>query len=79
VREQDLRQALSGAHYVAAITRDVDQERRTRIPAAVAEGLTPMDALRLYLEDREMEPERRQKVLDVAEELVSAEFDESSE
>jgi exonuclease SbcD len=79
VREQDLRHALSGAHYVAAITRDVDQDRRTRIPAAVAEGLTPIDALRIYLEGREMEPERKEKVLSIAEELVSAEFDEASE
>ncbi|MCE2405650.1 MAG: exonuclease SbcCD subunit D [Dehalococcoidia bacterium] len=79
VREQDLRHALSGAHYVAAITRDVDQDRRTRIPATVAEGLTPIDALRLYLEGREMEPERRKKVLGTAEELVSAELDEAPE
>ena len=79
VREQDLRQALSSAHYVAAITREVDQDRRTRIPAAMAEGLTPIDALRLYLEGREMPPERRQKVLGMAQELVSAEFEETSE
>ena len=79
VREQDLRHALSGAHYVAAITRDVDQDRRTRIPAAVAEGLTPIDALRIYLEGREMEPERQKKLLSMAEELVSAELDEASE
>ena len=79
VREQDLRQALSGAQYVAAIIRDVDEDRRTRIPAAVADGLTPIDALRIYLEGREMEPERKEKVLSIAEELVSAEFDEASE
>ncbi len=79
VREQDIRHALSAAHYVAAITRDVDQDRRTRIPAAVAEGLTPVDALRLYLEGREMDAERRKKVLGMAEELVSAELDEAPE
>ena len=79
VREQDIRHALSAAHYVAAITRDVDQDRRTRIPAAVAEGLTPIDALRLYLEGREMDAERRKRVLGMAEELVSAELDEAPE
>ena len=79
VREQDIRHALSAAHYVAAITRDVEQDRRTRIPAAVAEGLTPIDALRLYLEGREMDAERRKKVLGMAEELVSAELDEAPE
>ncbi len=79
VREQDIRHALSAAHYVAAITREVDQDRRTRIPAAVAEGLTPIDALRLYLEGREMDAERRKRVLGMAEELVSAELDEAPE
>jgi len=47
--------------------------RRTRLGSDVAEGLQPMQALRLYLESRGMEPERRQKILRHAEELVEAE------
>ena len=39
----------------------------------MAEGLIPIDALRLYLDGREMEPERREKMLRYAEELVSSE------
>ena len=77
VRDQDLRQALSGAHYVAAITRDVEEDRRTRIPASAAEGLTPIDALRIYLEGREMPEERRERVLTTAQALVSAELEEA--
>ena len=77
LREAELREALRSAHYVAGISREVQQERRTRIPPSVAEGLTPMDALRLYLESRKIEPERQEKLIRYAEELVSAEsFDD---
>ena len=77
LREAELREALRSAHYVAGISREVQQERRTRIPPSAAEGLTPMDALRLYLESRKIEPERQEKLIRYAEELVSAEsFDD---
>ena len=74
LREEDLREALGSAHYVAAIAKEVEQERKTRIPSDVAEGLAPMDALRLYLESRNLGPERREQMLTVAEELVAAEW-----
>ena len=77
LREGEVREALRGAHYLAAITREVNQERRTRIPPDVAEGLTPLAVLRLYLDSRNIGPERREKILGYAEELVSTEpFDE---
>ena len=74
LRETEVRDALAAAHYVASITREVEQDRRTRIPAAVAEGLAPIDALKLYLESRSMEPERQEKVLRYAEELAATEL-----
>lgn len=74
LREEDLRESLGSAHYVAAIAKEVEQERRTRIPSDVAEGLAPMDALRLYLESRNLRLERREQMLTVAEELVAAEW-----
>ena len=79
LREEEIREALRSAHYLAAITREVEQDRRTRVPPSVAEGLTPLAALRLYLESRNIEPERREKMLCYAEELVSTEaLDEGS-
>ena len=79
LRDGEIQEALRGAHYVAGITREVEQDRRTRIPPSVAEGLTPLGALHLYLESRNTEPERREKMLRYAEELVSAEpLDEGS-
>ena len=73
-REGDIRESLRSAHYIAAITREVEQDKRTRIPAGVAEGLTPLEALRLYLESRNVGPERQEKIVRYAEELVAAEY-----
>ena len=76
LREGEIRQALSSAHYVASLTREVEQDRRTRIPPRLAEGLTPQAALGLYLESRDMEPERRERMARYAEDLISAESQE---
>ena len=74
LRDLDIRDALSEAHYIAAINRESAQEaRRTRLDAESAKDLQPMDALRLYLESRGVEPERQEKMLRHAEELVERE------
>ena len=73
LREAEVRAAVSSAHYLAAFNREIEQERRTRIPQEVAEGLTPMHALRLYLDSREMEAGRREVLLRYAEQLVTNE------
>ena len=72
LREGDVRDALSEAHFVAAIVRETDSERRTRLAPGTAEGLGPMDALKLYLESRNTEPERMQELLRYAQELAVA-------
>ena len=71
LRDGEIREALSSAHFVAAIIRDVEGYRRTRIPAGVAEGLIPLDALRLYLESRNLGRDQREKMLRHAEELMA--------
>ena len=73
LRDGEIQEALRPAHYVAAISREVEEDRRTRIPADVAEGLTPVAALGLYLESRNVDPERREKMLRYAEEMVAEE------
>ncbi|MEC9279918.1 MAG: exonuclease subunit SbcD [Chloroflexota bacterium] len=74
LRDSDIRDALSEAHYIAAINRESPQEaRRTRLDAESAKNLQPMEALRLYLESRGVEPERQEKMLRHAEELVERE------
>ncbi|MDA0732993.1 MAG: hypothetical protein BZY73_06490 [SAR202 cluster bacterium Casp-Chloro-G3] len=73
LREPDIRQALDGAHYIAAISREVAGTRRSRLGSDVAEGLQPMQAVRLYLESREVDSGRQEKVLRYAGELVQSE------
>ena len=79
LRDADIRLALEGAHYIAAISRQVEGTRRTRLGSDVAEGLQPLQAVRLYLESRDMEADRQEKILRYAEILVQAEDDLASE
>lgn len=73
LRDAEIRQALDGAHYIAAVSRELAGARRTRLGREVAEGLQPMQAVRLYLESREVDRQRQEKVLRFAEELVRSE------
>jgi exonuclease SbcD len=79
LREPDIRQALGTAHYIAAISHEVEGIRRTRLGTDVAEGLQPMQALRLYLESRGTEPARREKILRYAEELMELENESATD
>ena len=75
IREAEIREALHSAHYIAAITREsIDNPRRTRLDPALARDMEPMQALSMYLENREIEPQRRERVLRIAEELVREEL-----
>ena len=75
IREAEIREALHSAHYIAAITREsIDNPRRTRLDPALARDMEPMQALSMYLENREVEPQRRERVLRIAEELVREEL-----
>jgi exonuclease SbcD len=78
LRDADIRRALDGAHYVAAISREQAGARRTRLGSDVADGLQPMQAVRLYLESREVDRQRQERVLRYAEELVQSEEERAS-
>ena len=56
LNERTVREALQDAHAVAAVTREVVQERPTRL-GQKAQGMGPIDALRWYLESRGNLPE----------------------
>ena len=75
LRESEVREALSEAHFVAPIVRDVTRERRTRLGATTVEGLSPQEALRLYLETAKVPAERAQTLMGYAERLISEEAD----
>ena len=74
LREADIRQALLPAHYVASISRESPEgTRRTRLAAELADGLQPLQALRLYLESRSIESKRQAQIIRRAEEIVGQE------
>ena len=70
LRESEVRAALSDAFYVAPIVREVTRERRTRLGATPVEGLSPQDALRLYLETAKVPAERAETLMAYAERLI---------
>lgn len=73
LRESEIREALAPAHYIAALNREVENSRRPRIAGDDAEGLQPLQVLRLYLESRDTEVQRQEKIISYAEKLIAEE------
>ena len=79
LRETEIREALEPAHFIASISREIVGSRRTRISPTEGEELQPMQALGLYLDSRNIEGERRKKILRKAEELIEQDSAEPEE
>ena len=79
LRETEIREALEPAHFIASISREIVGSRRTRISPTEGEDLQPMQALGLYLDSRNIEGERRKKILRKAEELIEQDSAEPEE
>ncbi|MCH8297492.1 MAG: exonuclease SbcCD subunit D [Chloroflexi bacterium] len=79
LRETDIRAALEPAHFIASISREIAGTRRTRISPTEGEDLQPMQALGLYLDSRNIEGERREKIMRKAEELIELDAAEPEE
>ena len=68
-QEGEVRKALKEAHFVAAIARNVERERRPRMPGWSAEAVTPLEALKCYLSTKKTSVEP-QVVLEYGEKLI---------
>ena len=73
LRESEIRMSLQNAHYIAAINKESEDNRRTRIDYDVAEGLQPNQALRLYVHGRDYTDTRQQKLISYGDEIINAE------
>ena len=73
LRDADIRRALDGAHYIAAISREVAGEARTRLGQSHAQTLDPAEALAIYLESRNLPKDRAQVLMEHAKELMGEE------
>ena len=73
VNERAIRDALAGAHSIAAVSREVVHDRRPRI-GSDARGITPEQALERYLDGRtDLDDAARQQALEWGKELVAEE------
>jgi exonuclease SbcD len=70
--DSELRKAMKSAYFLI-ITRDIRRESRIRLGTRTAEGLTQIDALKLWLESKNTPPERIEVLLDYARRLVEGE------
>ena len=75
LREDEVRNALSSAQFVTPIVRDVQRDRRTRLGSVPVEGLSPQQALRLYLETAKVPLERANVLMSYGETLINEELE----
>ena len=79
LQEGAIRDALANAHFIAAIQRDVLRSRRTRLSPEACRGISPREALRLYLDSRDTDPKRADLLLRFADTLMREELGEEEE
>ena len=69
LRDNDIRDAVKEAHYFT-IAKDIQRETRLRLGKWTAEELTPIEALKAYLESKKVSPERTKLLLQYGERLI---------
>ncbi len=69
VNEPELRKALKEAHYTA-IAKELKTEPRSRLGNWTAEELTPMEALKIYLQTKKVPASRQKTLLKYGESLI---------
>jgi len=68
-RDNDIRNAVKEAYYFT-IAKDIKRETRLRLGQWTAEEITPLDALKKYLEEKKISPERTKTLLEYGEKLI---------
>jgi exonuclease SbcD len=69
LRDSDVRNAVKEAHYLT-IAKDIKRETRLRLGMWTAEEITPLDAMKAYLEAKKIAPERAKLLLQYGERLI---------
>jgi exonuclease SbcD len=69
LRDNDIRNALAEAHYFT-IARDIRRETRLRLGKWAAEEITPVEALKAYLEAKKVPPPRTKILIQYGEKLI---------
>jgi len=71
LRMDEIGQALSSAHHIASLTKEVQRTPRVRLSITAPEALSPAEALKLYVESKGTSPERAKKLMDYAARLMA--------
>jgi exonuclease SbcD len=69
LRYSEIREALKEAHYFS-INRDVQREARLRLGSRNVEEITPLAALKAWLESQQIPAERQKVLLQYGEKLI---------
>lgn len=75
LREDQVNEALVTAQFIAPIIRDVQRNRRTRLGSIPVEGLSPQQALQLYLETSNISNDRALTLLRYGENIIKEELE----
>lgn len=78
VQEREIRRALGEAYFVAAVSRLVKREPRTRLGGLAGESPSPVEALRAYLKSRRTDPEEAGVLEEYGQRLIAEQGEESS-
>jgi exonuclease SbcD len=71
LRNSEIKEALQETHSFT-IAREIQREDRRRLGSRPARDITPLDALKAYLEVQQTSPERRQVLLEYGEKLIES-------
>lgn len=71
LRDAEISQALDGVHFVASISRNIAEQRRTRLESDYSKGLDPREVLKVYLAQREVPVDRANVLMNYAERLMA--------
>jgi exonuclease SbcD len=69
LRNNDIKEALKDTESFT-IARDVQRETRLRLGTSTAEEITPLEALKAYLETQQISEERKKTLLEYGEKLI---------
>ena len=69
ISDTAIREALKEAHYYT-VAQDIQRETRLRMGNSTAEEIMPIDALKAYLESKDISPERQKVLLEYGQKLI---------
>ncbi|MBN1692755.1 MAG: exonuclease SbcCD subunit D [Dehalococcoidales bacterium] len=69
LHNNDIKDAMKGVYHFS-IAREIQREARLRLGSRSVEKITPLDALKKYLEAQQVSPERQKVLLEYGEKLI---------